>query len=204
MAVGGISLRVRHLNDARAGFVEPAEKFHDFFTLRGMQVAGRFVGQNQLGALNHSSRDSHELLLTAGELIWEEILFADDVEAVKNVANEADALFVGDIFVGERYFQVLEDRQVVNQVVALKNEADIGFVKLIALFDVEPMNRLAIEIILARPGAIKHPDDAQEGGLSGSRGAHKGDKLARLNFQRHAAQNIKLAAARFVNLLHVS
>src|SRR5271170_6840975 len=58
------------------------------------------------------------------------------------------------------------------------HKANIGFVKLVAFFDVEPVDWFAVEVVLARPGAIEHPDDAQERGLTGSRGAHEGDKLA--------------------------
>src|SRR5580700_1145711 len=65
------------------------------------------------------------------------------------------------------------------------------------------MDRLAIEVVLAGPRAIEHPDDAEQRRFSGSRGAHEGDKLARLNLQRYAAQNVEFAAARLVNLLHV-
>ena len=140
MAVGCVPLRVGHLDDARARLVQLAEKLHDFFTLRGVKVAGRFVRQDQFGALNYGASNSHELLLTAEELIREEIFFADDVESVKDVANEADAFFVGDILVGEGDFEVLKDSQVVDQMVALKDEADVGLMKLIALFDIEPVD----------------------------------------------------------------
>jgi len=204
MAVRGVPLRMRNLDDASASFVQLSEKLHDFFTLRGMQVTGGLVGQNQLGALNDGAGDSHELLLPARKLIGEEVFFANDVEAVEDVANEADALFVGDVFIGEGDFQVLEDRQVVDEVVALENEADIGFVKLIALLYIESVDRLAVKVVLAGPRAIEHADNAEERRLPGSRGSHERNKFTRLNLQGDAAQNIKFAPSRFVNLLHVS
>ena len=204
MAVSGVSLRVRNLDDASSSFVQLSEKLHDFFTLRGMQVTGGLVGKNQLGALNDGAGDSHELLLPARKLIGEEVLFANDVKAVEDVADEADALFVGDIFIGEGDFEVLEDRQVVDEVVALENEADIGFVKLIALLYIEAMDRLAVKVVFAGPRAIEHPDNAEKRRLPGSRRSHERNKFTRLNLQGHATQHIKLTPARFVNLLHVS
>src|SRR4029077_2214442 len=138
------------------------------------------------------------------KLIGEEVFFANDVEAVEDVANEADALFVGDVFIGERDFQVLEDRQVVDEVVALENEADIGFMKLIALLYIESVERLAVKVVFAGPRAIEHPDNTQKRRLPGSRGSHERNKFTRLNLQGDAAQNIKLTPTRFVNLLHVS
>jgi hypothetical protein len=204
VAISCVSLRVRYLNDARASFIQPAEEVHDLFALRGVKVAGGFVRQNQLGALNDRARHTDQLLLTAGKLVREQVFFANDVEAVEDVANQANALFVRHVFVGEGNFQVLVHGQVVDQVVALKNEPDVGFVQLIPLLYVEAMDRFAVEVVLACPRAVEHPDDAEESGLAGPRGAHKRNKFARLNFQGDAAEDVKLAATRFINFFQVS
>src|ERR1700738_417187 len=122
IAESGIAFGVRDLNDGGAAFVEALEKLHDLFTLRGMKIAGGFVRENQLGILDDRARDADKLLLTAGKLVGEEIFFADDVEAVEDVADQADALFVRHILIRERDFEIFEDRKIVNQMVALENE----------------------------------------------------------------------------------
>src|SRR6266851_8322444 len=90
MTIHGVALRMRDLNDGGAPVVEALEELHDFVALRGVQVAGGLVGEDELGILNDRACYTNELLLAAGKLVGEEIFFADDVEAVENVANQAD------------------------------------------------------------------------------------------------------------------
>src|SRR5271165_3232541 len=124
------------LNDGRAGVVQACEELHDFVALRGVQIAGGFVGEDELGILDYGTGDADELLLSAGKLIGEEIFLSDNVEAVENIADQADAFFVRKIAVGEWNFEVFKDGEAVDEVVALEHESDVGFVKLVALFNV--------------------------------------------------------------------
>src|SRR6267378_5575141 len=116
VAVGGVALGVGDLKDGGAAFVEALEELHDFFALGGVQVSSGFVGKNELRVLNHGARYSNKLLLSAGELIREQIFLPDDVEAIENIADQAHTLFVWDIFVGQRNFQIFEDGKIVDQV----------------------------------------------------------------------------------------
>jgi hypothetical protein len=70
-SVSGVGFRVRYLDDGRTLLIEFAEEFHDLLGLGRVQVARRFVGQQQRGFMNDSARDPNQLLLTAGELAWE-------------------------------------------------------------------------------------------------------------------------------------
>ena len=65
---------------------------------------------------------------------------ADDVEAVERVADDRLALGPRDVAVGERDLEVLVDRQVVQQVVALEHEADVLLLQLEALLLVQAMD----------------------------------------------------------------
>src|SRR5581483_7011372 len=58
--VARVRLRVRHLDDRRAGVVQRLEELHDFLALRRMQVARRFIGEEHFGARNHRARDANE------------------------------------------------------------------------------------------------------------------------------------------------
>jgi len=95
------------------------------------------------------------------ELIGEQIFLAHDVEPVKGVADQADALFVRHVLVRERHFQIFEDRQIVDQVIALKHKPNVRFVQFVALFDVQLVNRFAQKVKVSGPCAIQHPDDAE-------------------------------------------
>src|SRR5437899_8047480 len=56
IAEGGVAFGMGDLNDGRAAFIEALEELHDFFALRGVQVSGGPVGENELGILNHRAR----------------------------------------------------------------------------------------------------------------------------------------------------
>src|SRR5215469_2963837 len=195
---------MRDLNDGRAGIVEPFEKLHDFVALRGVQVAGGLVGENQFRIHDHGASDTYELLLPAGKLIGKQILLAHDVEAIQSIANAADALFMRDVLVGKGHFEILKYREIVDQVIALKDKPNVGFVQFIAFFDVEPVNGLTIEVEFAGPGAIEHSDDAEQRGFSCAGRAHDGDKFARLNIQIDAAQKKEAVRPRLHGFFKVS
>src|SRR6266571_5690225 len=119
-AVRSISLRMRDLNNRRSRIVQSLEKLHDFVALRGMQISSRLIRKDQLRTENHRASHAHKLLLAARELVWEKVFLAHDVEAIERVANQAHPLFVRHILVGERNLEILEHRQIVDQVIALK------------------------------------------------------------------------------------
>src|SRR5260370_6106445 len=165
MSIHGVALGVRDLNDCRTGVVEALEELHDFFALRRVKITGGFVSQNELGILNHRAGHADELLLAAGKLIGEKVFLAVNVEAVEDVADQADALLVRNVFVRKRDFEVLEDGEIVDQVVALKDEADIGFVQLVAFCDVEFLHRLIAAIVFADPPAVQNLNETEHTAL---------------------------------------
>src|ERR1035437_4741207 len=48
--------------------IEPRQRLHDFVRIAGVEVAGRFVGEQQAGRVDQGARDRHPLLLAAREL----------------------------------------------------------------------------------------------------------------------------------------
>ncbi len=93
-AIGGISLGVCDLDDGRACVIQPLEKLHDLFALRGMQIPGRLISENQLRTEDHRARHADQLLLAARELVREKVFLAHDVESIQRVADQTDALFM--------------------------------------------------------------------------------------------------------------
>ena len=72
--------------------------------------------------------------------------------------HHALAILAAHVAIRERNLQVLVDREVVEQVVALKHEADVLLVQLRSLFRIQPMDRLVHEVALARPRAVVHAE----------------------------------------------
>src|SRR5216683_768699 len=172
---------MRDLDNRRARVIQSLEELHDLIALRGMQIPRRLVRENQLRTKNYRPRHAHKLLLSTGKLVREEVFLADNVEAIERVANEADAFLVRHVLVGKWYFEVFEDRQIVDQVIALKNEPDVCFMQLIALLDVEFMDRFAEEVVVPGPSAIEHSHDAQQRGFSGPGRPHNRHEFTGFN-----------------------
>ena len=152
-----------------------------------VEVAGGFVGEDHFGAGDHGAGDADELLLTTGELVGVEVLFADDVEAVEGVGDDAFALGAFVIAVGERDLQVFVDGEVVEQVVALEDEAEVTFVKLAAVAFVEGVNGMVEEVVLTGPIGVVHADEVEERGFAGPGRSHDGEEFAFADLQIYTA-----------------
>ena len=81
-AIGRIFVGMRNLNNGGSFIIELLEELHDLFTLAGVQIAGGLVSEDHFRTGNHRSGHGYELLLSAGELIRVEVLFADDLESI--------------------------------------------------------------------------------------------------------------------------
>src|ERR1700756_3064251 len=145
---------MRHLNYGRARIVQALEKLHNLFALRGMKITRRLIGKDQFRVLDYGPRHPYQLLLSARELIWEQILLSNDVELVESITNQAGPFLVRYVFVAERYFQVLVHGKRVDQVIALKYEADVVLVQFIPLLGVKFVHRLVVEVIFTGPCAV--------------------------------------------------
>src|ERR1700758_4776691 len=195
---------MRDLNDCCSLFVQFLEQLHDLVALCGMKIPCRLVSKNKFGSLDHRAGHSDQLLLSTRELIREQIFFANDVETIQCIANQADALFVRDVPVRQWNLKVFVHGEIVDQVITLKHEPDIGLVQLIALFDAEFVHRLLEEKIFAGPCSVEHSENAQQRGLAGARWPHDGNKLAGLNIQGDAAKHKILSASQIVRFLEIA
>jgi hypothetical protein len=194
-AVGRVGFRTRHLNDGRAGFVQGREQLHDVLALRPVQVAGRLVGQQDLGVLMTARP-------TATICCWlPESRFG--VEAVERVGDQALAILPRHVAVGERHVEVFGDGQVVERVVALEHEAAVLLVQVASLFRCERVDGLSREAVLAAPLGVVHAEDVQERRPARARRSHDGDEFAVRDIERDLPKDEVLRRALRVGLLEV-
>ena len=123
-----------------------AEQLHDFLALRRVQVAGRLVGEDDLGVGDHRARHADQLLLAARQLARIQVLLPDNLKPVEDVGHHALPILAADVPVRERDLEILVHRQVVEQVIALEHEPDVLLVELGALLRVQPVDGLAEEV----------------------------------------------------------
>src|SRR5690349_15226640 len=91
-SVTGVRFGMRHLHDGRALVVQPFEQVHDLLRLRGMQVAGRFVGEDDRWIGNDRPCHANQLLLPARELAGIQVLLGHHSESIEDVRDDALAL----------------------------------------------------------------------------------------------------------------
>src|SRR5262245_59885197 len=60
ISIAGINFGVSHLDDRRPLGTQLFEHFHNLFTLARMEIAGRFISQNDLRVGDHSARDADQ------------------------------------------------------------------------------------------------------------------------------------------------
>ena len=87
-------------------FVQRLQQIQNFVAGFPVQIAGRFVAQQQGGISHDGARDTHSLLFTAGELPRIKVLFANDLEAIERVGHERGALAARHVVVP---FDQIED-----------------------------------------------------------------------------------------------
>src|SRR6266487_2103778 len=123
-----------------------------------MKIAGGLVREDYLRACNDGSRHGNELLLAARELIGVEILLGNDLEPVQHVAHQALPLFPADIPVRKRNVQIFVYGQVIQQMIALEDKADVPLVELAFLLCRQRVDRVTEKIILSAPGVVVHSE----------------------------------------------
>ena len=144
------------LDDGRALSVEFLEKLHDLLRLAGVEVAGRFVGQDELWLGDDRARDRDELLLAAGELARVEIFFSDDRETIKGIGDKSGAFRFAVTSIREGNVEIFVDGQVVEQVVVLKNEPNLLVAQGGAFLRLEAMDGGLVEVIFACQAEVVH------------------------------------------------
>src|SRR5437667_120100 len=105
--------------------------------------------------MDYRARNSDELLLPARELAGEQIFLGYDLKAVESVGDHALPLLVGNVFVRKRQVDVLAYGEIVEQMIALENHADVLLRELGTLFALHFVDSLFAKPIFAVPGVIE-------------------------------------------------
>ena len=92
----------------------------------------------------------------------EEVLFRDHIESVQHFRHHALALRALDFLVEQGRFQVFVHRKVIDQVIGLKNKADVLAMQARAVTLADLVYRLVQKKVFAGRGLIQHPEYVQE------------------------------------------
>src|SRR6202040_209930 len=106
--------------------VQFLEQIHYRFTVAGVEISGRFVREQDRRLTSESARDSHALLLTTRELARQMFCPMRHSYAVERLRDQSFSITRAHSAISQRQFDVLENRQVADQIEALENETDLA------------------------------------------------------------------------------
>src|SRR6185369_6840423 len=126
-----------------------------------MQVAGRFVCQNELRLCNQCACNGDKLLLPTRQLIGIEILLTDNLKSVQNVGDHGFPFASTDVAVGKRNIEVFVHSQVVQQMILLEDKSDMTLIEFRPSLWFQEVNVFAEETVFAAPCDVQHAENAQ-------------------------------------------
>ncbi len=146
---------MRHHQNRRAFLVEGAKHLHDFLPVRGIEVAGRFVSQDERLITDDRACYGDALLLSAGQLSRHVLRSVRDAHTIHGFGDTLLAFAGRHVVIEQRQLDVLGDGQLVDQVEVLEDEADVLLADLAALLLRISSDILVKEEVIAFRGAVE-------------------------------------------------
>ena len=152
-----------HQDTASVSAIDLFDQLQDFHRCGGIQSAGGFVAEQDAGVLYDGPANGRSLLLAAGKLAGKFILMVFQ-------AQDRDQLIKvqGRITKVSPDFNIFPYGQVGDQVVGLKNVAQVPAAVGGQLFFIHFADRLAVDGNGTGIGAVNAADDVEKGGFSAS------------------------------------
>ena len=186
-------------DERHARFGEAADHGQHLGDQLGIERRGGLVEQHQPGRDGERARDRHPLLLPAGEAMRQVVQVAAEADADEQAARRLLSLLLAHaVDMRGRFHDVLERREVVEQVEVLEDHADPGLgpgagevaARLqLALHDLVA-DVLAVHRDLAVVDGLQVVHHPEKGALARAARSHDGHHLAPLHGQVDAAQHV--------------
>src|SRR3990172_620654 len=155
----------------------------------GIQIAGRFVGQNDRRVVGQRAGDGNALLLTAGNRRRQLVGVLGQLNYLEQ-AHRALLPVAGRVHISEvhRQHHVLDERQGGQELEKLEDDAQLEAAPLRHLVLAQAMHGGVADPHLARSRSIDAGDHVKQGGLAAARFANDGDEFAFVDFQVDAGE----------------
>ncbi len=156
----------------------------DLFVLR-IEIAGGFIGQNNLRVIDQRSRDADSLLLASRKLPWQ----VAHAVAQPHAGQSFNRLFlIGHAVEVLRQHDVLDRGKKRNQVKLLEDESNLFRAHAIQFVRRNAGNVLAVEPDFAGCGAVEAANQIHQRRFTRPGGAHDGKPFALRDVQRDAVE----------------
>ncbi len=145
--------------------VELEEEVDDLAAGGGIEVAGRFVGEEEGGVVAEGAGDGDALLLAAGEFGGAMVLARSEADLVEEAGADGGIAAAGELG-GE--LDVFEGGEFGEEVVGLEDEADGEVAPGGEGGAVPGVDRFAVPEDFAAVGALEAAEDLEEGAFAGA------------------------------------
>ena len=185
---GGESGVVRDQHQRRPRFaIEPKEHLDDRLAGLGVEISGRFIGEENLRPMDESPRQRHPLLFAAGEL--QRIMFETIGQA--NLREDIRGFLLPAVFAAEfqRHEHILDRGERGDELEVLKHEAHRDDCATPRVHPGRARRGLPVEAHRARGGVVESGAEAEQRGLAAARGADDRARVARIQREMDVAQH---------------
>ena len=160
-----------------------------------IEVARGFVGQQHGGGIDQGPGDGHALLLAAGKLAGLMVAAPGETHHFQQLRGAAFDLRTGVLADQPRDADVLEGRELGQQVVELEHETDASVAESGQRLIAQRKNILPVDFDPSAVGPRKRTHDLQQRGLAGAAGTDDRNDLAPGDVERNAFQHFEVAEA---------
>src|SRR5262245_13361489 len=146
-------------NNRMPALIKIFEEHHDFFARFGIEIAGRFVGQNDGRIVYQSARDRDALALTAREFVRLVVQTITESHLPQHVRGALPSRFRVDAGVNKRELYIPQAVSTRKKIECLKNKADFAIANAREFVVAHAGNVASIEFVPAgarRIEAAKH------------------------------------------------
>ena len=189
-------------NDQRGLFfgVESFEQLDDFTTGMRIEIAGRFIGQEQFRLVDEGAGDGHALLLAAGKFGRPVLHAVLETNPGEQVASARPGLADGSAGHARRQTDIFERIEFRQQMIRLKNETDAVVAEKRQLTPGECGEILPGKMDFTRVGRVESADEMEQRAFAGTGRAAQSQEFTAQHLEIDAAQHFERALAHGVSL----
>ena len=153
---------VRHHADGCAAGVQLLQQIHHRFAVARIKVPGRLVREQDGRLARERARHGDALLLTTGELARQMFGAMRHADAFERAVRKGLAFARGHPAIGQRQLDILENRQVADEIETLKNETDFAISDAGAFRKREVGDFAALECVAAIGRRIEQSENREQ------------------------------------------
>lgn len=158
--------------------IEPMKDTHYFRPHFGIEVTGRFVGENNLGIAYNGAGNGHALALTSGELLGIMAQPMRHFHALEDFVCRLPPFAFAHAAIEERQHGVVQHIERIDEMKTLKYESQLFIAESGQSFVVHGVCRLSEDFHCPRGRTVQQTHDVEERTLAASARSHDGKELA--------------------------